>query len=345
MTELRQQPAPPTLYGTVVKQSEPSRIYWVMNALATVIACYGLFTNSPAVVIGAMVVAMLLGPIAGISLGINDKDGDLFKMALFSLVAGVIWIVLIAIIIGSIHQNVPLTKEIIARTNPTLFDLMIALAGGAAGAMAMISPQIGTAIVGVAIATALVPPLSASGILMARGEWVMAGGAFTLALTNIVAIQFAFSAVLWAGGNRKLSKTEEQDKERGVMAFIRRDAIDLTFLGVLAVILTFNLHHVVSEELFVTEVRTILSRQINVKTGFRLAEVRLQTDHDKTIVHALVRGPKPPSTRQVAAMQASLPPLPKGNRLELLLRFVKIDIISAQGPLYFDDTDRYGYYE
>lgn len=204
MTELTQQ----KLLKSIREQSEPTLTYWTMNALSTVIACYGLFTNSPAVVIGAMVVAMLLGPIAGISLGLMDKDKDLFKTALFSLFAGVVWILLIAFVIGAIHHSVPLTHEIIALTDPTLFDLMIALAGGAAGAIAIVSPQISTAIVGVANATALVPPLSATGILLAHDKWAMAGGAFTLAFTNVVAIQFAFATVLWLNGYRKLTSTE-----------------------------------------------------------------------------------------------------------------------------------------
>lgn len=333
MAELSQQ----KLLKSIRDQSEPSRTYWTMNALSTVIACYGLFTNSPAVVIGAMVVAMLLGPIAGISLGLMEKDKALFKMALFSLTAGVIWILLIALIIGSIHNSVPLSKEIIARTDPTLFDLMIAVAGGAAGAIAIVSPQISTAIVGVAIATALVPPLSATGILLARSEWMMAGGAFTLAFTNVVSIQFAFATVLWLNGYRKLTKIEEQ----GVLEFLRRDILDLIILALLAVILTFNLHHVISKELFKTEVRNVLMRQVDLIEGLYLAEVRLEKEENTTLVRALVRGPKPPSAEQVAFMQASLPPPPKGGPMELRVRFVKILIITSKGTLTYNDMERF----
>src|SRR5665213_2653957 len=107
-----------------------------MNALATVIACCSLFANSSAGVIGAMVVAMLLGPIAGVALGLNEGDRLLWG-ALFSLTLGIAWILAIAMVIGLIHRDAPLTGEILARTNPRLFDLMIALAGGAAGAIAV----------------------------------------------------------------------------------------------------------------------------------------------------------------------------------------------------------------
>jgi uncharacterized hydrophobic protein (TIGR00271 family) len=332
MSDLTHQVSHKTIHDNIRSQSEPNRIYWVMNALSTVIACYGLFANSPAVVIGAMVVALLLGPIAGISLGLMDKDKPLLRMALFSLIAGVLWILLIAFAIGSVHNTVPLTAEIIARTNPTLFDLMIALAGGAAGAIAMVSPRLSTSIVGVAIATALVPPLSASSILLARGEWEMAGGAFTMAFTNIVAIQFAFSTVLWLSGYRKLTSIRDQ----GVLEFLRRDFLDIAFLVVLAVILSFNLHRVVSKALFETGVRNILSRQIKHIEGLYLAEVRFKKEPNTTIVRAVVRGPKAPTSAQIAAMQASLPPLPDHSRLELRIRFIHIVVLTAHGRLIFE---------
>ncbi len=75
-----------------------------------------------------------------------------------------------ALLIGVIHRDAPLTREILARTRPTLLDLIIALAGGAAGAYASASPRLSAGLVGVAIATALVPPLSACGICLGRGE-------------------------------------------------------------------------------------------------------------------------------------------------------------------------------
>lgn len=166
--------------------SRPSATFWLMNALATGIACYGLLSNSGAVVIGAMVVAMLLGPIAGVALGITDKDRRLFRGALSCLLGGMAWILFVAIVIGTVHRDASLTTEIMARTSPTLFDLMVALAGGAAGGIAIVCPRVGAAIVGVAIATAQVPLLAATGLLSARGDLDMAWDAFVLALTNVV---------------------------------------------------------------------------------------------------------------------------------------------------------------
>lgn len=76
--------------GTIRESSRPSGTFWLMNALATIIACYGLLSNSAAVVIGAMVVAMLLGPIAGVALGLTDGDRPLLGAALLCLLGGMV---------------------------------------------------------------------------------------------------------------------------------------------------------------------------------------------------------------------------------------------------------------
>src|SRR5580704_16826089 len=119
-----------------------------MNGLATVVACYGLFSNSPAVVIGAMIIAMLLGPIAGVSLGLVDRNDALVWSALPTLAGGFLVVYGTAFLLGFLNRNLPLTDEIYSRTTPNLMDLMIALGGGAAGAFSMISPRLSVAFVG-----------------------------------------------------------------------------------------------------------------------------------------------------------------------------------------------------
>ena len=168
--------------ASIDANSQYDSSYVVMNGLATVVACYGLLENSPAVVIGAMIIAMLLGPIAGVSLGLVDRNNPLLRKALPTLLGGILVVYGTALLLGLIHRDVPLTDEIYARTTPNLMDLMIALGGGAAGAYSMISPRLSVAFVGVAIATALVPPLSSSAICLARGEYHLALGAFLLRL-------------------------------------------------------------------------------------------------------------------------------------------------------------------
>ena len=314
---------------SIRESSRPNGTFWLMNALSTIIACYGLLSNSAAVVIGAMVVALLLGPIAGVALGLTDRDRTLLRTALSCLLGGMAWILLVAVVIGIIHRDAPLTEEIISRTSPTLFDLMIALAGGAAGGIATVSPRVGAAIVGVAIATALVPPLAATGILLARGDFDLAWNAFVLALTNVIAIQFAFSVVLWLKGFRGLTLIEG----RGIVEFLRRDFVDVVILCVLVAVLGLRLHHVVSTALFEAQVRNILKQQARQFSGAYVDTVRFERGKDGDVIRAVLRGPDVPSAEQVAAMQAALPPPPDGGSVELRVRFVKVVIMTAHGPL------------
>ena len=279
-----------------------------------------------------MIVAMLLGPITGIGLALVESDMALLWKSLSTLLGGVVGVVVTAFILGTIHKDIPITNEIMARTAPNLLDLMIGLAGGAAGADATVSPRLSVAFVGVAIATALVPPLASASILLARGETQLAFGAFLLAFTNMIAIQFASSVVLWFTGFRKVTrKTGLELRE-----FVVRNAVSIAILLALDAILTANLHHVVSQHLFESTTRGILQQEIGASAGSHLVEVRFETTADTTIVRAVVRGPASPSATQVAAMEAKLPSPPDGTRIELRVRFVQLMVINRDGQLFTD---------
>jgi uncharacterized hydrophobic protein (TIGR00271 family) len=306
--------------------------YVLMNILSAVIASYGLLENSPAVVIGAMIIAMLLGPIAGTALALVDGDTAGLARSASSLVGGIAVVLLTGLIIGFIHSDIPITDEIASRTTPNLMDLMIALAGGAAGAYATVSNRLSVAFVGVAIATALVPPICSGSILLARGEFALSGGAYLLALTNIVAIQVAFSVVLWLRGFRQVSEVEGLN----IGVFLRRNLVSVVVLVVLAVVLTENLKTAVAKQLFEGAIRHTLRKVIAKTPGSQLADVRLQAGEKATIIRAVIRGPREPSISDVAAFAAALPRAPDGSKLELRVRFVQTVTVTPQGILFAD---------
>jgi len=310
-----------------------SRAYLLMNVLAATIASYGLFANSPAVVISAMIVAMLLGPIVGVSLALVDIDMKLLLKSLISLLAGTIGVMVTAFIIGTIHKDMPITNEIMTRTAPNLLDLMVALAGGAAVAYATVSPRLSVAFIGVAIATALVPPLCAASLLFARGEVRLAFGALLLTFINLVAIQFASSVVLWLIGFRRISRTSGLS----FLAFAKGNAFSIVILLALAVMFTTSLQRAVARQLYETSTRFTLKKEIKSTLGNHLVEVRFdKTVPGKDIVRAVVRGPHPPSAVQVAALEAKLPIPPGRTIVGLRIRFVQTAIIDRDGPLYGD---------
>lgn len=170
--------------------------------LSSVIATLGLLMNSPATIIGAMLVAPLMSPIIGLGLGSIRGDDRLLRDAAKALLQGAMLAILIASFLAISNRLIPfvpltpdqLPSEVIARTRPTPMDLGVAVAGGLAAAFALAMPNISAALPGVAIATALLPPLSVVGIGLAYQRWDVAGGAFLLFTTNSVAI--AASAML-----------------------------------------------------------------------------------------------------------------------------------------------------
>jgi uncharacterized membrane protein len=230
-----------------------------------------------------------------------------------------------------------MTDEIISRTTPSLFDLMIALASGAAGAVAVVSPRVGAAIVGVAVATALVPPLAAAGILLARGDFAWSGGALLIMLTNVVAIELAFATVFWMSGYRRMTTFGEGN----FWLFVRRNVLSLCIVAVLAVVLGMQFKQAVSRALFENEVRDVLRTHFTPKAGFYLADTRFTKEHRALVITAVLRGPKAPSTADVAAAQASLPAFWEGLKADLHVRFVQVLIVTPEGDS-FDGLDAEG---
>ena len=187
--------------------SLPGFDFFLLVVLSCVIATSGLLMNSPATIIGAMLVAPLMSPIIGLGLGSITGDSFLMKNATSALTRGAILAVLISFLLTWINRSMPfivlqadLPAEIIARTHPTPIDLTVALAGGLAAAYALAQPHLSAALPGVAIATALMPPLCTVGVGLALGRWDVAGGASLLFLTNAVTITFSAMLVFFALG-------------------------------------------------------------------------------------------------------------------------------------------------
>ena len=193
--------------GTVAAQlregARPDFDYFLMVLLSSVIATLGLLINSGATVIGAMLVAPLMTPILGLGLASLNGDRVLLRDATSALLRGALVAIATALVLTLINRPLPfaplqqLPHEVLARTRPGPIDLAIALAGGAAAAFAWALPAVSPSLPGVAIATALMPPLDVVGIGIGLGRWNVAGGAFLLFLTNAIAIAFASMVVFY----------------------------------------------------------------------------------------------------------------------------------------------------
>jgi len=165
--------------------------YLAINATATIVACSGLMANSTAVIIGSMLIATLLSPIASTALALTNKNKLETLKGLKTLLIGVLLVMTIAYLYGHFFPHIEATDRMLARTEPGVFDFLIAFFGGIAGAIALLFKRYNGVMVGVGIATALVPPLSTAGIFFAKGSFDLGFKAFELALINIIFILLA----------------------------------------------------------------------------------------------------------------------------------------------------------
>ncbi len=327
----------PEVRVTIEANALPSKMYFIMNTLSAIIASYGLVTNSAAVVIGAMLVAMMLGPITGVALAIIDYRMPLLRKSLLTVLAGVSLVILVGFVVGLLHQGQPLTNEILSRTQPTSMDLMIALAGGTAGAYAMVSPHLSVAVVGVAVATALVPPLAASGILFANGEMQMGLGAALLALTNIIAIQFTNAMVLWFLGFRRL--VDDDYKTGASLIFLRRNAVTLLLLVGLGIYLTINLNTNAKKQAFENNVKQTINMYF-IDQGNVLTNTQFDKNDNFQIIRAVIRGETSPSSQDVQQIEDIITKdmaknFPDYLPIKLQLRYLPVQVIESN-PLIKD---------
>jgi uncharacterized hydrophobic protein (TIGR00271 family) len=296
-----------------------------MNALATIVASYGLLQNSTAVVIGAMIIAMLLGPITGLALALVDGNDRLLRQSLLTEFVGVVIVLAVSLAVGYIHRDLPLTGEILSRTSPNILDLVIALAGGAAGAYATISSRLSVGLVGVAIATALVPPLATCSICLARGDYHLAFGGFLLFFANFVAIQFASSVVMWALGYHQLLR-----EITNLRAYVFHIVASLFILIVLGGVLAINFTNTIDKQKEETQARTRLRDSLSKHPGIFLADVRFESGPTSTLVYAVIRTPYSLSPNSVRDLQAKMP-LIEGKPVELHIRSVITKETTAKG--------------
>ncbi len=215
------------LYEDIKDAAQMSRVYLAMVALSTIVAAIGLYYSSVAIIIGAMVIAPLLGPNMALALATTLGDLPLLRRALLTGLVGIVLTMVLAVILGVWLQVDPTSTEIASRDAVAPGDIVVALASGAAGALAF-TTGVSTTLIGVMVAVALLPPLVAFGLLLGGGHPVPALGALSLFLMNLICVNLAAVTTFLIQGIRPATWWE---KDRAVKA--TRIAIGL-WLSVLA---------------------------------------------------------------------------------------------------------------
>lgn len=275
--------------------SKLSRDFLMLLSSSTVIATLGLFQNSPAVIIGAMIIAPLMRPLVGLSLATLTGDGRLLARALLTLGVGTVTGIVISSALALLFQSLELTPEILGRTHPTLLDLGVAVFAGAIGAYCQADEKLSDSLAGVAIAVALVPPLSVVGIGLALGNWSVWSGAALLYATNLIGITIAGALMFLLLGFTPLHQAK-----KGLLVSAGVSLLLIVPLG-------FSMRELILENQISANIKQTLEEKTFTFKGAQLLRVRVEGFKKPIRVVATVLSPDQPiSQRQVSLVQEFL---------------------------------------
>ena len=301
----------------IVGESGWSARYGFMTMMSAGIAVLGLLLSSPAVVIGAMLISPLMSPILGFGFSLALFDFRELRRSLKALAIGAGVAVAFTALIVTVSPLQAPTAEIVARTRPNLFDLAVALFAALAGSFAIIRGR-GETIVGVAIATALMPPLAVVGYGIATRNWPVGMGAFALFVTNFVTIALSATAMArFYGFGHQLSRRQ---------SWMQTIVLLLVFVG-MAIPLGISLNTIGREAVAVSQARSLLNEKFGDEA--RVTQLDLDFAAEPLVLRAVVITPRS-AMQKTPAIQAAL--------IETLGRPVRLDLDqilleAGAGPL------------
>ncbi len=227
------------LYTDVDMMTRMSWIYMALMILASVVAAVGIMRNNVVFIIGAMVIAPALGPNVALSLAATLGDGELTRRALKSIAMGTGAAFVFSAAVGFLFHVDPQIPELISRTEVSFGDIALALAAGSAAVLSLSSGMV-TALIGVMVAVALLPPLVTLGMLVGSGHWELALGALYLFLVNFICVNLAGVLTFLAQGIRPLSWWKAHHAKKAA-----RNAIILWtfFLALLVILILLSQHN------------------------------------------------------------------------------------------------------
>ncbi len=303
--------------------SKPDFSYYLLVVLSSIIATMGLLVNSPAIIIGAMLVAPLMSPIIGIGLASITGNERLLRDSLVGLFLGAVLAVAISILITLSNLQLPFTileeipSEVLSRTRPGPIDLVVALAGGSAAAFALAMPNISAALPGVVIATALMPPVCSIGIALAMRRPEVAGGALLLFITNAITIAFAATAVFFLLGfaPRVIAKTKQAPRSLFISGFLT-----VALLGSLSY-LSYEFVKDANEK---KEVESVIREEVANLGHPDLLEMQVDREGDHLNISLVLRTISPLRYEDSVALREAL-----ANRLQLPVAVVINQVFAA----------------
>jgi len=304
--------------------SEPGVRFYLLLSTSALIAAFGLIANSTAVIIGAMLVSPLMTPIIGTSLGLVIGDTKLFANSLRSVVIGTVLAIFFSALLGFLPLALEATPEMLLRVRPTLLDLFVAVLAGFAGSYAMIDEKVSPALPGVAIATAIVPPLSNTGICLSLGYYEGAFGSFMLFFANFLSILLVASATFILAGMSPAAKLKE-DKQ-----FVKSLIVAIIGFVVVAAFLTYSLVNIVKERKLKDTIEATLNSEFDKLHSTSVDDYVYDVEDGTLFILASVRSPIILTPKDITNLQDSFEEeidMP----IELIVRSIISKDVSATG--------------
>jgi uncharacterized hydrophobic protein (TIGR00271 family) len=278
--------------------------FWVLLALASVIAAAGVVADSTATVIGAMIVAPLMTPILGAVYSVALADARNLARSVALIVSGSALVVLLGVVFGvltPVDITAETSSQVAGRVSPRLVDLIAALATGAVGAFALVREDVSDTLPGVAIAISLVPPLAVVGLTLESGTGSESLGALLLFLTNVGAILLSGLAVMWLYRVHRASVAAEPASPRRLSRG-GATVLVIVFVAVLAVPLAASSARVAADAFQRQRVADV-AREWAVPAGWDVVSVEPDADAVRVRVEGSLPAPSPEALRELLDAQ------------------------------------------
>ena len=312
------------VFEVLSEGARPTIEYYILIVLSCIIATTGLLQGSTATIIGAMIVAPLMTPILAFSLGVIWGDGTIIKTSLSSLAKGILLAIAISSLIAYFIPMPGYSAEILARTTPSLFDVIVAIGSGIVGAYGNANKKISNTLVGIAIAVALMPPLCTVGIGIGTFNKQVASGAFVLFAINLVSISLAGAVVFWAMKIHPALADEGKVMKRALYQIV----LSVVVLSAIAVPVGLYMFEGYRESSARQTFQAIL---LEVIPDTSIFDIRMEKHHDRYFFLLTLSGEKLPGKNSVnmlrERMKTDCPEIE-----DFKIRFIKSSLLVDEVP-------------
>lgn len=275
----------------LLEESTPDFSFLILIVSSCAIATFGLVANSPAVIIGAMIIAPLMLPIRGVAFGALEGDVALLRRGITSIMVGTLLALVLACGLGRLVGISNFGTEVLARGEPTLLDLGVAVVAGGISGYAKVQPKISGSLAGTAIAVALMPPICVIGLGISQADWSLSWGATLLYLTNLLGIILACMLTFLVAGYASFTRA--------------RKALFLTLasIAVLLIPLGVSFGQLVRQSQLEASLREALLNRTITFQRIELMTSRINWLTDPPEVRLNVRAREPITSNQVALLE------------------------------------------